>query len=112
LSSIKVSGANGNVVYTVVDLETYMSTGHKDLHRLSSLLRDIDGVDVAIVFTQRGTEEIQVSFRSKSSVDVSAVAELFGGGGHKNASGCTIYGKSLDDAVSIVLDKVEIAIKS
>jgi phosphoesterase RecJ-like protein len=33
-----------------------------------------------------------VSLRSKGSIDVSAVAHQFGGGGHKNASGCSIAG--------------------
>jgi phosphoesterase RecJ-like protein len=33
-----------------------------------------------------------VSFRSKGRVDVSAVALAFGGGGHRNAAGCTMQG--------------------
>ncbi|MBE9532390.1 MAG: bifunctional oligoribonuclease/PAP phosphatase NrnA, partial [Proteobacteria bacterium] len=34
----------------------------------------------------------KVSLRSKGKVDVAAVAASFGGGGHKNAAGCTIDG--------------------
>jgi len=33
-----------------------------------------------------------VSLRSKGAVDINAVAREFGGGGHKNASGCSASG--------------------
>jgi phosphoesterase RecJ-like protein len=38
----------------------------------------------------------RVSLRSKGDVNVNAVAKLFGGGGHKNASGCSVNGKLSD----------------
>ncbi len=39
-----------------------------------------------------GGTQLRVSLRSKGAVDVAAVAETFGGGGHRNASGCTLPG--------------------
>ncbi|MEK7523141.1 MAG: DHHA1 domain-containing protein [Patescibacteria group bacterium] len=36
-------------------------------------------------------DKFALSFRSKST-DVSILAQKFGGGGHKNAAGATIYG--------------------
>jgi phosphoesterase RecJ-like protein len=38
----------------------------------------------------------RVSMRSKGNVDVNAIAKHFGGGGHKNAAGCTITGNYAD----------------
>lgn len=35
----------------------------------------------------------RVSLRSKGDVNVARIAEMFGGGGHRNASGCTLYGE-------------------
>jgi phosphoesterase RecJ-like protein len=35
---------------------------------------------------------VRLSLRSKGTVDVAQVAETFGGGGHANASGCTLAG--------------------
>ncbi len=32
------------------------------------------------------------SMRSKGEIDVGQVAKRFGGGGHKNAAGCTVKG--------------------
>jgi phosphoesterase RecJ-like protein len=34
--------------------------------------------------------------RSKGDVDVNAIAKHYGGGGHKNASGCSARGKFED----------------
>lgn len=54
--------------------------------------RSIAGVEVAVAFREEGDGEYRVSFRSKGRVDVSAVASSFGGGGHRNAAGCTVRG--------------------
>ena len=40
----------------------------------------------------RTGDDYRVSMRSKGDVDVGAVAKQFGGGGHKNAAGCTVHG--------------------
>ena len=62
--------------------------------------RSIMGVEVAASFTEPDGQSFDagvapgwyVSFRSRGRVDVSKVAQKFGGGGHKNAAGCTIAG--------------------
>jgi phosphoesterase RecJ-like protein len=59
--------------------------------------RSIDGVDIAILFRETGTDDrVKVSFRSKGSADVNKLAGVFGGGGHPTASGCTVFGKPED----------------
>jgi phosphoesterase RecJ-like protein len=37
-------------------------------------------------------DRVSVTFRSRGHLDVSAVAKAFGGGGHRNASGCRMRG--------------------
>lgn len=54
--------------------------------------RSIRGVEVAIFFREIEKGLFKVSFRSKGTVDVSALAAVFGGGGHHNAAGCTMPG--------------------
>ena len=49
------------------------------------------GVKAAVMFREE-EERIGVTFRSRGQLDVSAVAKTFGGGGHRNASGCRIKG--------------------
>ncbi len=50
--------------------------------------------EVAAVIYMRevGPNAYRVSLRSKGDVNVAAVAERFGGGGHKNAAGCRVEG--------------------
>ncbi|MPM81954.1 Bifunctional oligoribonuclease and PAP phosphatase NrnA [bioreactor metagenome] len=53
--------------------------------------RNIEGVEIAIMFKFAEQNAARVSFRSKD-VDVSELALSFGGGGHARASGCTVSG--------------------
>lgn len=59
-------------------------------------IRAIEPVVVAVVFEEVEDSLVRVSLRSKSdSVDVSAVAQQFGGGGHRAAAGARIHGTPL-----------------
>src|SRR5207247_11161549 len=52
--------------------------------------RSIDGVLVSVLLKESDDQSTRVSMRAKPGVDVQAVAAMFGGGGHKAASGCTV----------------------
>ena len=54
---------------------------------------------------------IRISLRSKGAIDVAKLAEQFGGGGHKRASGLKLEG-SLDEATKKVADAVIAALGS
>ncbi|MGZ9149031.1 MAG: DHH family phosphoesterase, partial [Candidatus Deferrimicrobiaceae bacterium] len=58
--------------------------------------RSIVGIEVAVSIREEEEDLFRVSFRSKGRVDVSAVAARFGGGGHRNAAGCTVPGPFAD----------------
>ena len=45
-----------------------------------------------VFFKENGPDDWRISLRSKGDIDVNAVAKEFGGGGHKNASGCGVRG--------------------
>jgi bifunctional oligoribonuclease and PAP phosphatase NrnA len=48
---------------------------------------------LAVVFFKENADgDWRISLRSKGAIDVNAVAKEFGGGGHKNASGCGVRG--------------------
>ena len=68
----------------------------KDLDGIVDQLRVTRGVEVAIFLYAVGTQEYKVSMRSNGGVDVSAVAQSFGGGGHVRAAGCTMQGSFYD----------------
>lgn len=71
--------------------------------------RYIDGVEVAVLFKYVADTTTRISMRSKN-LDVSKVALLFGGGGHKRAAGCTIY-ENLATAKSQLIKKLNEAIE-
>jgi phosphoesterase RecJ-like protein len=52
--------------------------------------RSIEGVMVSALLKEADDNTTRVSLRAKPGPDVQAVAAMFGGGGHKAASGCTI----------------------
>jgi bifunctional oligoribonuclease and PAP phosphatase NrnA len=49
-------------------------------------------VQAVVFFKQSEGDGYRVSMRSKGEVDIGAVAKEFGGGGHKNAAGCSAAG--------------------
>jgi bifunctional oligoribonuclease and PAP phosphatase NrnA len=52
----------------------------------------IRGIEVAVFLRELCDQRVRLSLRSKGGVNVAAIAERFGGGGHENASGCTLDG--------------------
>ncbi len=75
---------------------------------LLSFARAIKGVEVAVLFKENlGVKnEIRVNFRSRGKVDVNKVAQFFGGGGHKTASGSTVRGR-IEEVRRRVLAKIK-----
>jgi phosphoesterase RecJ-like protein len=71
--------------------------------------RSIESVQVACLLRQLG-DQVKVSLRGKGHVDVSRIAARFGGGGHPNASGCTVAGE-LSAATRDVLAAVREALE-
>ena len=49
-------------------------------------------MEVALFFREQSDGRFRISLRSKGSVNVAAVAEGLGGGGHTCASGCAVDG--------------------
>jgi phosphoesterase RecJ-like protein len=97
LDSLEVS-ADGRVACITTmreDLREFAS-GKDALEGFINYPRSIVGVEVAVSFREEEGGVFRVSFRSKGRVDVSAVAARFGGGGHRNAAGCTVPGTLAD----------------
>ena len=55
-------------------------------------LVDVDEAKVSVVFHELPDSQVQIGFRSKPGYDVAALARRLGGGGHRQASGCTLDG--------------------
>ena len=77
----------------------------EDCEGLVNYALSMGDVQVAIFFRELPDGRYRVSLRSKGEVNVSTVAEQFGGGGHKCASGFSLDGP-LAIAVSKVVDRL------
>ncbi len=82
-----------------------------DLEGIVSQLRLTKGVEVAMFLHETEAQKFKVSLRSKGKVDVSKIAQYFGGGGHVRAAGVTMQGSSHDvinnitEQIALQLDK-------
>jgi bifunctional oligoribonuclease and PAP phosphatase NrnA len=70
----------------------------------------IAGTQVAVIFVEQQSGGFKISFRSRSAVDCSQIAETYGGGGHKAAAGAFVKG-SLAEVRPLVLDAVRAAME-
>lgn len=82
----------GRVAYSEIHRADYVTTGAtpEDSEDLVNCTRGLDGVEVGLLFMEQPRGGVKVSFRSREQVNVARVAERFGGGGHRLASGATV----------------------
>lgn len=63
----------------------------------------ISGIEAAVFLRELPERRIRLSLRSKGRVNVAAIAERLGGGGHESAAGCTVEGplaRALDEILA------------
>jgi len=65
---------------------------YEDTEGLINLPLTVKNIQAVVFFKEEGPDDWRVSMRSKGDVDINAVARAYGGGGHKNASGCSAAG--------------------
>lgn len=92
------------LVVSLADLEL-TGASSDDLDGLVNYPRNVEGVEVGMLFKEKAVGVVKVSLRSSGLVDVAAIAQSLGGGGHVRASGCTIQG-TLEEAVAKMVQEV------
>jgi bifunctional oligoribonuclease and PAP phosphatase NrnA len=97
----------GRVAHTEIRRDDYASTGAlpQDSEDLVNYTLSLAGVVVGLLFMEQPRGGVKVSFRSRQGIDVARLAERFGGGGHRLASGA-ILDTTLDEAQTRVLAAV------
>jgi phosphoesterase RecJ-like protein len=88
---------------------------HNDMVRTCAAEEDCEGivnyalsiadVEAAVFLHELPEQRIRMSLRSKGNVNVAAIAEGLGGGGHENAAGCTIdgpLGRALEEILAVL----------
>jgi phosphoesterase RecJ-like protein len=87
--------ATGRIATVFVDRKLAADCGgtYDDTEGLINLPLTVKDILAAVFLKENGTDDWRVSLRSKGAIDVNAIAKQFGGGGHKNASGCSAKGR-------------------
>lgn len=85
---------DGKIAVAVVtqELRHELHAEEDDMDDIGTLMRCIEGVEVGVLMKETPQGAYKVSFRSAQHINVSEVAQEFGGGGHRRASGCLIAG--------------------
>lgn len=101
------------LVWTSLPLAAKAAIGYRGLGDadLINLLTTIREAKVAIVFVERPDGLVKISLRAHPGVDVSALAQAFGGGGHAAAAGAEISGR-LEEVEARVLAAVREAMRN
>ena len=107
------SSATDRVASFSLSLKTAANLGvlPEDNEGLIDHLRAIRGVIVAVFFEELADGKVRVSMRSKDeAVDVCAICQKFGGGGHTLAAGARVRG-SLAEVEENVLEEIREVLK-
>ncbi len=98
----------GRMVWTSLSLQDRLEAGYvgQDDADLVNILSAITEMDLALIFVQQSQNRVKISWRvcglASSDLDVSQVAQQFGGGGHRAAAGAEMDG-SLEQVQEAVL---------
>ena len=120
LPSVRLEGvAVGRMRFGLEGAYALSWISHEDLEAVGAVkadaepvidaLRSVSGVRVACMLREQG-DVVRGSMRAKDATDVSAIARLFGGGGHKAAAGFTLE-CSLPEAVALMERTLEEALE-
>ena len=82
---------NDKIAYTIITKDDMKNFNAKSDYTegISEALRQITSTEVSMLLKESENQTTKVSLRSKN-IKVAKIAEMFGGGGHHFAAGCTI----------------------
>lgn len=99
--------AHGGIVWAHITAADFARAGaiDQDTEGIVSNVRGVRDAEVGILFREMAGGGVRVSLRSRETVNVAEIAALFGGGGHRMASGCSLD-LPLAEAEQVVIDAV------
>jgi len=97
-----------DVVFSVVTKKMMedTSTAADDTENFVSFPRVMRKIAVSVLLRETGKDEYKVSLRAKDTINVARIAVLYGGGGHKNAAGCSIR-TDVETAKNLIFENIK-----
>ncbi len=98
---------NGRLIHTWLDRSDFAATGAlpSDSEDIINMTLAVGGTEAAVIFVEQPEGGFKVSLRSRCEMDCSAIAERFGGGGHRKAAGVLMTGP-LESARKTIIEAV------
>ena len=106
---LRFNNKYSEILLTKQDFETIGATPDQAQGIVSQPIM-IPGVEISALIKEE-TDKISVNLRARGTVDVSRIAQTFGGGGHARASGFKITGKSINQVAQELADVVADVVK-
>lgn len=94
------------IAWVSVSADDIAATGatNEDTEGLVNYPRNIEGVEVGMLLKETAPGKIKASLRSAGAVNVAEVAQIFGGGGHIRAAGCSLEGTISEAADRLIAE--------
>lgn len=96
--------ADGRVAFVCITKKMMDDSGAApgDTEGIAGMTKQIEGVLAGITMKEKDNGEYRISVRSSTDIDASAICAQFGGGGHKAAAGCSIFGEMEEAKAKII----------
>lgn len=85
---------NGQCALISITREMMVRSGaeENDLEGLAPIPRKIEGVKIGLTLREKENGSYKISVRTAPEIDASELCKRLGGGGHRQAAGCTVEG--------------------
>ncbi len=93
------------LIYITQDMLATAGAQESELEGISTLPRQIAGVQIGVMLREKESGEFKVSMRTNDGFDASKICGELGGGGHMKAAGCVVPG-GLENAKRAVVQAV------
>ncbi len=83
---------DGQVAWAHVTTQDFADTKGEDADTegIVSHVRAVQGAQIGILFREVPDKKVRISLRAREGANVNKIANVFGGGGHKLAAGCSL----------------------
>jgi len=100
---------DGRVAWSSATHEEIAATGcdASDIDDQVEIPRSIEGISVAVLFTEGNPGKIRLNFRGEQGISVLKLAQQFGGGGHHASAGARLEGTIEDITPKVVAAAIE-----
>lgn len=106
--SLKTLEVKDGVAWAFVSRDMMRATGAEEeaADEVVRVMQRIAGVQALVLFKERSDGSTKLSLRSRPPHDVARLAQVFGGGGHTQASGATVQAPP-HEAAALVLPRLQ-----